>query len=138
MATRGLTVIDELRRRGWGVRVDGDRLMVQPPTPEAAADAGPLLDELRRRKAEVVAALREAPPAERPCPTCGATAELLQVTPEELDDLRRRRALAAAERRFREHQRDCRVCVPELLRFCDAGRPLHRAAQVAWGDVHLR
>ncbi|MGQ9635937.1 MAG: hypothetical protein ACUVXB_17070, partial [Bryobacteraceae bacterium] len=64
MAESGLTLLRELRRRGWAIKVDGGHLMVKPPNPEAIADARPLLEELRRRKAEALAALQ------RLCPDC--------------------------------------------------------------------
>ncbi len=53
-----MDAIIRLREMGFWVRVEGDKIKVRWTGPGNAPDAAPLLDALRKRKAEALAILR--------------------------------------------------------------------------------
>jgi ribosomal protein L40E len=59
-----LTLLEEARHAGLRLRADGEQLVVEGPK-----SAAPIVERIRLRKPEVMAALREAC-----CPACGRRA----------------------------------------------------------------
>lgn len=117
-----LTLIRTLEERGFTVEAAGDKVRVKPPTPAAIEEARPLLDELRQRKAEVLAALCG-------CPACGIPADVAEVA-------RKRMRLDAALQACEEHKQGCRECDPGRLRFCPDMETLRERYFTAWQAYH--